>query len=307
MTKEKPQTEGSEIPLNKPLLDESSQLKEERRILKERLLSIENNRENVSQSVYKKVHSDYVARFQAVTDKLLEKKQDIDRELSTLYETRDKIQANLKSHKEVLEEIQFRQKLGEFSKEDYQTKCKEEEDKVARFEKVLSGVQANIKRYESIFEGEAELLGEEGAPLSENVDEWEKEANEAQNPLPDTEGGIAKEAPHPEASPEWMESTKPSLQIKPQMTIIAGSENVGKSYPVEGTLTLGRSHTNKIIIKDAKASRQHAEIKMRGNECILIDLNSSNGTLVNGQKIHEHILSPNDEIQVGDYTLQYQQ
>lgn len=285
-----------EIPLNKGLLDEASKLREERQILKERLAKIEAGRNQVSNNVFEKVYSDYTDRLQKITEQLMEKKQDIDRELATLYETRDKIKANLKSHKEILEELKFRQQLGEFDQEDFHAKAKEEEDKVERFEKVLAGVQANIGRYEAIFTGQEELLDE--APLVTRVrDVWEEgEPEPAGGPIGKTE-----------SEPSWEEATRPNLQGNPQLTIISGIDNVGKSFSVNGTISIGRSHTNQVILKDSKVSRQHAEIKLRGTECILIDLNSSNGTLVNGQKIHEHILSPNDEIQIGDTVLQYRQ
>lgn len=300
MAEEKATPAGtSEFPVNQRLLEESLKLKEERRILKERLTKVEEKRGDVSKAVYEKVHADYIGRLQSLQDQLLEKKQDIDRELASLYETRDKIQANLKNHKETLEELQFRHHLGEFSKSDYEKQSKAAEDKVTRFEQVLTAVQTNIRRYESIFEGE-EALAPEVPPsikeeAAEEVDEWEKEAKEAA--LQEMEGGNGK---------EWMETTKPGAEIHPKLTIISGKENVGKSFVVNGSLTIGRSHTNQIILKDAKVSRQHAELKVQGVECLLIDLNSSNGTAVNGQKVHEHILTANDEIQVGDFVLQYQ-
>lgn len=292
---EKPEASEVEIPINKGLLDEASKLKEERLLLRERLTKIETGKDQVSKNVFDKVYGDYADRLQKVTDQLMEKKQDIDRELATLYETRDKIQSNLKSHKEILEELKFRQQLGEFSPEDFHSRAKEAKDKVDRFEKVLSGILANIQRYESLFAGQEDLMEE--APLISAVggDVWEEEVS-AGAPI----GKSSEEA-------SWEESTKPNVQGNPQIVILSGADNVGKSFPVNGTISIGRSHTNKVILKDSKVSRQHAEISPRGNECILVDLNSSNGTLVNGQKIHEHILSPNDEIQIGDYVLQYQQ
>ena len=104
----------------------------------------------------------------------------------------------------------------------------------------------------------------------------------------------------------WLEATKPNLQTSPTLTIIAGHDNVGKSFQIQGTLAIGRSHTNQVILKDAKSSRQHAEIRLQGNEYVLIDLNSSNGTLVNGHKVTEQILAPNDEVQIGDFVMQFQ-
>lgn len=304
----------TELPINERLLEDCLKFKEERRLLKERLAKIEASQEDVTKSVFKKVHSDYSARLQKATDKLLEKKQDIDRELATLYETRDKIQTNLTSHKETLEEIKFRYKLGEFSKEEFQAKAKAEDDKVARFEQVFSSVQANIKRYENLFAGEEDIFGsmpEAKSPLvdvGEGVDEWELESKEtALENLPSLEEGVAKSATTSPETKEWLEATKPNIEDKAKITIISGHDNVGKSFPVQGELTIGRSHNNQIILRDAKVSRQHAEVKTRGSEYIIIDLNSSNGTLVNGQKVHEHILSPSDEIQIGDFILQFQQ
>ncbi|MBI5299926.1 MAG: FHA domain-containing protein [Deltaproteobacteria bacterium] len=308
--KQQAQSNTVEFPLNQRLLEDSLKLKEERRILKERLQKIEANRSEVSATVFEKVHGDYLTRLQNVTDQLLAKKQDIDRELGTLYDTRDKIEGNLKNHKHTLEELQFRHKLGEFTKEEFHSKAKIEEDKIARFEQVLAGVQSNIKRYEGLFEGDEDLFGEkskETGPLSvaEEIDEWEQEEKDFQEPTPI----------HPEKSSEsigtpqdasWLEATKPNLETHPTLTIIAGHENVGKSFQIQGTLTIGRSHTNQVILKDAKASRQHAEIRLQGNEYVLIDLNSSNGSMVNGHKVTEQILAPDDEIQIGDFVMQFQ-
>ena len=294
-----------EFPFNQKLLEEALKLKEERRILKERLNKIESNKSEVSPSVFEKVFNDYSNRLQNVTDQLLEKKGDIDRELNTLYETRNKIETNLRNHKEVLEELQFRHKLGEFTREEFQKQSKEQEDKITRFEQVMTGVKANIQRYESLFEGDEDIFGEERlgeaeeSPVrleEEEEDEWEKEAEASQTGDAATPIG---------GNEEWLETTKPSLATAPQVTVLSGAENVGKIYPVKGTLSIGRSHTNQIILRDAKVSRQHAEIRLQGNECVLIDLNSSNGSLVNGQKVHEHILSPNDEIQIGDFVMQF--
>ncbi|MDP2599583.1 MAG: FHA domain-containing protein [Deltaproteobacteria bacterium] len=303
-------TAGYEFPFNQKLLEEALKLKEERRILKERLNKIESNKTDVSSSVFQKVHNDYATRLQNITDRLLEKKGDIDRELGTLYETRNKIEANLKNHKEAHEEVQFRHKLGEFTREEFQKLSKEQEDKVTRFEQVMAGVKTNIQRYESLFEGDEDIFGEdrlEESPvrIEEEVDEWEKEAMEAEAESNTSPTGEVAESVM--GKQDWMENTKPGVAAAPQITIIAGAENVGKTYSVAGTLSIGRSHTNQIILKDAKASRQHAEIRLQGNECVLVDLNSSNGSLVNGQRVHEHILSPNDEIQIGDFVMQFHQ
>lgn len=310
MREEKKQEGNYEFPLNQRLLDESLKLKEERKLLKERVSKIEKSRDDVSKNVYEKVRGDYTTRLQTINDQLLHKKNDIDKELASLYETRDKIQANLQNHKHALEEIQFRHQLGEYPKEEYSKLSKSEEDKVGRFEQVLSGVNANIRRYEGLFEGAEEVFGAE-TPVqegkasveepAEEIDEWEEEAKEAQRPQKEEEGNG-----HPPQQ-EWLENTNPTVATHPQLTIISGKDNVGKSFPIDAALTIGRSHTNQIVLKDAKVSRQHAEIKQQGEGFVLIDLNSSNGTAVNGHKVHEYILNSNDEVQIGDFVLQFRQ
>ena len=90
------------------------------------------------------------------------------------------------------------------------------------------------------------------------------------------------------------------------MLIAPVRENVGTDFTIDTTLTFGRSQSNHVVLRDAKTSRQHAEIKLQGHEYVLTDLNSSNGTYVNGEKIKECVLSPQDEIKIGDFVFQFQ-
>ncbi|HTH39063.1 MAG TPA: FHA domain-containing protein [Pyrinomonadaceae bacterium] len=71
--------------------------------------------------------------------------------------------------------------------------------------------------------------------------------------------------------------------------------------PKDGVTTLGRTPDNDVSFPDdSNVSRAHAEIEARGNEFCLIDLNSSNGTTVNGTKVTGDIyLKPGDHIVLG--------
>jgi len=71
----------------------------------------------------------------------------------------------------------------------------------------------------------------------------------------------------------------------------------------EPTVSLGRSKTNSIVIKDPSVSRYHAKILKKDNSYIIFDLNSTNGTFVNQQPIREARLSNNDTITVGQTTF----
>ena len=78
-----------------------------------------------------------------------------------------------------------------------------------------------------------------------------------------------------------------------------GSE--GKRYPIEKTsITVGRSEGVDIVVVDTTVSRKHAQLEFKDNHYILTDLDSSNGTYVNGEKIDIKIISFGDLVQFGE-------
>ncbi len=80
--------------------------------------------------------------------------------------------------------------------------------------------------------------------------------------------------------------------------------NEQQTVALQGQLTLGRSEAADIQVDDRRASRRHAQIKVISSECQLVDLNSSNGTFVNGERIHEAVwLKDGDIITIGDTKL----
>ncbi len=68
--------------------------------------------------------------------------------------------------------------------------------------------------------------------------------------------------------------------------------------PPEG-LSIGRSGDNTITIDNASVSGRHCRIEFSGEEIILRDLGSTNGTRVNAQEIKEATLAPKDLVQIG--------
>lgn len=73
-------------------------------------------------------------------------------------------------------------------------------------------------------------------------------------------------------------------------------------------ITIGRSARNDICIPDPFASRVHAEIRREGDEYILRDLNSANGTYYNAAPVEQPIaLSAGGRIQIGETEIQYQE
>jgi pSer/pThr/pTyr-binding forkhead associated (FHA) protein len=65
--------------------------------------------------------------------------------------------------------------------------------------------------------------------------------------------------------------------------------------------SLGRAIDNDMVLEDAAVSAHHAVIRRRGQDFLLADLGSSNGTHLNGEQITgSPVLRPGDEIRIGD-------
>lgn len=67
---------------------------------------------------------------------------------------------------------------------------------------------------------------------------------------------------------------------------------------------IGRAlQSNDIVLNQAQISREHAVIRLEGDTFRLIDLDSSNGTKINGQRIKDHILTDGDRFTIGRFEL----
>lgn len=74
----------------------------------------------------------------------------------------------------------------------------------------------------------------------------------------------------------------------------------GGVIPVRGEISIGRKHDNLLVLDDPYASGYHARVYMKNNDCILEDLGSTNGTLLNGDKVNgREYLNAGDEIRIG--------
>jgi FHA domain-containing protein len=68
-------------------------------------------------------------------------------------------------------------------------------------------------------------------------------------------------------------------------------------------LLIGRDHENDIVLDDPRVSRKHAEIRLRLGRYTLYDLQSTNGTYVNGRRVAEVVLNDGDRISVAGREL----
>ena len=69
--------------------------------------------------------------------------------------------------------------------------------------------------------------------------------------------------------------------------------------------TLGRRPYNDIVIDNLAVSGEHAVLQMSGAEVYLEDLNSTNGTYINGKAVKKQLLANNDTVEIGKYKIKF--
>jgi pSer/pThr/pTyr-binding forkhead associated (FHA) protein len=69
--------------------------------------------------------------------------------------------------------------------------------------------------------------------------------------------------------------------------------------------TLGRRPYNDIVIDNLAVSGEHAVLQMVASDVFIEDLNSTNGTYINGKAVKKQLLAHNDTVEIGKYKIRY--
>src|SRR5690349_24952662 len=90
------------------------------------------------------------------------------------------------------------------------------------------------------------------------------------------------------------------LAYEPRLVAISGPlKGAAFTFGPEG-VSLGRDPSNRICLPDSAVSRCHCSVKVESEKFTIIDLDSSNGTAVNGVPIKQRELQAGDEIRIGN-------
>jgi pSer/pThr/pTyr-binding forkhead associated (FHA) protein len=87
--------------------------------------------------------------------------------------------------------------------------------------------------------------------------------------------------------------------------VIEGADKGRRFAGLELPITIGREDGNVIRLSDDRVSRFHVKIQEDQGQMVLMDLDSTNGTRVNGETVQLRLLRPGDRINVGRSTLVY--
>jgi hypothetical protein len=122
----------------------------------------------------------------------------------------------------------------------------------------------------------------------------------AEEPVPEASPG-ATMVYRPKASPPTQAVTPEELGVEPEVVTLTVN---GAEHAIDRqSVTIGRSKDCDIRLDDANASRRHAEVRQEGTAYWLVDLDSTNGTTVNGRRQQRARLENDDRITVGSTEL----
>jgi Protein of unknown function (DUF3662)/FHA domain len=124
-------------------------------------------------------------------------------------------------------------------------------------------------------------------------------------PLPDAPfvtGATMVYASDPEPEPE-PEPAEPARKPRERAVLLWDDHELALD---QGVVVLGRSSGCNVVVDDPNVSRRHAEIRRVGEGYSLVDLGSTNGTEVNGQRVGETSLMNGDVIGVGTTRLTFE-
>ena len=87
--------------------------------------------------------------------------------------------------------------------------------------------------------------------------------------------------------------------------VITEGRDTGRGFQVSGTLSIGRDADAGILIDDDEASRRHAVVTRDGDGVVVQDLDSTNGTWVNEERVaSERRVRVGDRLRVGATVLE---
>lgn len=92
---------------------------------------------------------------------------------------------------------------------------------------------------------------------------------------------------------------------RPVLVVISGNE-MGARKAVDHSVLIGRDPSCDLVLTDGLVSSRHALIEDRGDSWTLVDLASTNGTSVNGEKGKEFVLARNDKIAFGQTIVRFE-
>ena len=295
-------------------------------------------RRDAELAVYARVSADYLARIATIADQAQAERARAREFLGTLEQLHETARQVLDRARAQLQECEFRHQIGEFTPEQFAACRQAAQQSVAEGEAEFHRIRNLRQGYTELLSdapgssapagasdlGASSRSASIAAPVARVAETPEAlpAAPRPPAPLPPAPPPVQVSDPTP-AAPAPVDATMfmaPSTPVAPpapdedDAVSAAGFGTVaiaaalltelqeghtGTQHRIGRLTTIGRTADNQIVIPLQDVSRRHAEITRMANGYVLKDLNSPNGTFVNGGRIREHVLENGDRVTIG--------
>ncbi|MDQ2943181.1 MAG: FHA domain-containing protein, partial [Candidatus Dormibacteraeota bacterium] len=152
------------------------------------------------------------------------------------------------------------------------------------------------------------IQGSEAEPMPSDASPEDRDSTTL---IPAWQPPPASPAPGPVAATAAVDKTEPMVGAasgagRQADLMIETGPDAGHSHRLgDHPLRLGRSPDNDVILRDPATSGHHARLERRGDQFWIVDLGSTNGTLVNGEPVQEKELNDGDRVTIGQNAVQF--
>jgi hypothetical protein len=279
-------------------------------------------KEKVEAPVYERVVRDYDARVGALEARARPLRDQARGELAKLRALHERLSAALKTARLELQEVEFRHEVGELGDEDFDQRRQVCQQMVEERTKAFDEAEQLLQRFLEVLPATPEPAPPPPAPVvapaavvapAPVVPAAPGPAATYSSPPPRTEatempdrGTLATLMPG-----EMMAEPSPRGPGDPLGTVVVVGARLieqkegreGRMFPLGRVTTLGRTPDNDIAIEERAVSRRHARITFTDAGFVITDLNSGNGTYVNGKRTTECRLAEGDRVELGNSCL----
>jgi len=257
------------VPCDTSVLDELIEAMRQESVLEEFRRRAEQNKDKVDEAVYRRVLDDYAERLQALEAALEPLRQRARAEFAKLQAECFRVEDQQERARLEKQEFEFRGQIGELDPAALAAKLESPARLLDECRVTLGRLDTHRARFVAAFGSEEALLG-----------------------LPTRR--ILPGQVFDRSTP----SPKACLRIE-------GDKAEDGCYGLGATARIGRAEDNDICLQNRGISRHHAVITATVRGYVLRDLGSQNGTLVNGERVTERVLSDGDQIALGDGRLRF--
>jgi pSer/pThr/pTyr-binding forkhead associated (FHA) protein len=295
----------------------------------------EERRSAVTAAVYERVVKDYQSRLVVLRAEAAPLKRRVRSEYQKLQQVIDGLRKRLETANLDREELEFRREVGEIDEAEFSAKVKDPAGIIESTEAELAGLEEQAARF-------VEALGpdDDAGDVREPEPEIQPEPEPVREPVravePDEPAGTmlaefpgdssptmiggaaagtdpgalgATEYLSPEAilaaAPETPADAGNTVALPDAMLVLEEAGEVTE-YPLSLLSYIGRSEGNQVQLARAGVSRRHAMITIGADGRYTIeDLQSQNGTFVNGERVTQATLAHGDRIAVGDVEVTF--